>query len=126
LCAGLCRDLASLEPYGHGHPAPLFASRFTVLGGQPMGKTGDHLKLIVRGEGLDPTEVVFWRKGEENARFAPGDDILLCYRLGLNRYAGRETLQLEGVDVKPGDALELPLRETCPNPFAFEPAPASY
>lgn len=118
----ICRDLEALEPFGHGHPNPLFASRFTVISARPIGKTGEHLKLMVRGDGMDPSEVVFWRKGAEIHRFVPGEDLLLCYRLGVNRYGGRETLQLEGVDVKAVDALELPMTETVADPFLMEAA----
>jgi single-stranded-DNA-specific exonuclease len=124
VCMAFCRELELLQPFGHGHHNPLFASRFTTLAAKPIGKSGEHLKLIVRGDGLEPSEVVFWRRGADLHRFVPGEDLLLCYRLGVNRYAGRENLQLEGVDVKPADALELPvmgaMSESLANPFVLE------
>ena len=123
ICVKLCREMELLQPYGHGHPNPLFASRFTVISARPLGKSGEHLKLMVRGDGLEPTEVVFWRKGADLHTFVPGEDLLLCYRLGLNRYMGRENLQLEGVDVKPADAMELPTAGTLADPFGGEGYP---
>ncbi|MBW3625216.1 MAG: DHH family phosphoesterase, partial [Armatimonadetes bacterium] len=120
ICRDLCRAFALLEPYGHGHPNPLFVSRLTVIAGKPMGKSGEHLKIIVRGDGLEPLEAVFWRRGAELHRFVPGEEILLCYRLGVNRYMGRETVQLEGVDVKPVGSMRLPADESVTDPFMVE------
>jgi single-stranded-DNA-specific exonuclease len=117
----LCRQLRMLEPFGHGHANPLFAGRFTIISARPLGKSGEHLKLMVRGDGLEPTEVVFWRRGADLHRFIPGEDLLLCFRLGVNRYNGRESVQLEGVDVKPVGEVAFPTSGGCCDPFAPEP-----
>ncbi len=108
LSLNLCRELSALEPFGHGHPAPLFASRFTLLAARTLGAGGAHLKLTVRGDGLPPTDVVWWKNGAAHADFTPGSEWLLCYRVSINRFNGRETLQLEAVDSLPADAMALP------------------
>ncbi|HEY3281772.1 MAG TPA: single-stranded-DNA-specific exonuclease RecJ [Armatimonadota bacterium] len=88
-------ELRLLEPFGVGNPEPLFASTLALLSCRRIGSDGSHLKLSFRGDGLSPTDAVYWRRGELYPNLSPGTDLEVCFRLRQNAYNGRESLQLE-------------------------------
>ena len=86
----LWSSLLALEPFGIGHPAPLFWSRGCRVTSQRLLR-GGHLKLTLT-QGDDQREAIAWRWRENKPIPALVD---VAHRISLNRWQGEETLQLE-------------------------------
>ena len=82
--------LLSLEPFGIGHPAPLFWSRGCKVISQRLLR-GGHLKLTL-GQGDCEREAIAWRWQPSQPLPAIVD---VAYRISLNRWQGEAKLQLE-------------------------------
>ncbi len=82
--------LLSLEPFGIGHPAPLFWSRGCKVISQRLLR-GGHLKLTL-GQGDCEREAIAWRWQQTQPLPAIVD---VAYRISLNRWQGEAKLQLE-------------------------------
>ena len=82
--------LLSLEPFGIGHPAPLFWSRGCKVISQRLLR-GGHLKLTL-GQGDCEREAIAWRWQPSHPLPAIVD---VAYRISLNRWQGEAKLQLE-------------------------------
>ena len=82
--------LLSLEPFGIGHPAPLFWSRGCKVISQRLLR-GGHLKLTL-GQGDCEREAIAWRWQQNQPLPAIVD---VAYRISLNRWQGEAKLQLE-------------------------------
>ena len=102
------RQLQRLEPFGIGHPTPLFwSSRCQVS--QQRQLRGGHLQLSLRqGEAL--VRAIAWRW---SGSWTLPPELDVAYHLRLNRWQGEERLQLELVALRAstGDALVLQRRE---------------
>jgi single-stranded-DNA-specific exonuclease len=106
LTLDLARDLARLEPFGHGNPKPVFMTRALTVVRQlrltSSRKVGaDHLKLFLAGAGRAPIEAVFWRTWPRAPQAPAGAHLDLCYELELNHFNGMVTLQLSLTDFRP-------------------------
>lgn len=103
----LAKELALLEPFGHGNHEPVFATRgLRVLEQRRLqGKNGsgvDHLKLRVQHpmirQGVD---ALFWRAWPR-AEECPADACVdACYTLEVNHFNGHQTVQLNLKDLRP-------------------------
>lgn len=102
LVPDLWREVEMMEPFGEGNPPPLFVSRMLILGVQQFGRSGEHLRMTVRGEGMTPMEAIWWRRGALAETLRAGTECDLCYRLDVNRYGGRETIRLAVEDLRTG------------------------
>jgi single-stranded-DNA-specific exonuclease len=129
----LARELALLEPCGHGNPEPLFGSRGLILAEVKrlpprVAGTADHLKLKLQvrgaqcavhgGDGSDAAhraprtahgsaatfDAVFWREGNRAERLAPGTAVDLCYALEIDTYWGDESVRLNVRELKLPDS----------------------
>ncbi|MBT8040076.1 MAG: single-stranded-DNA-specific exonuclease RecJ [Gammaproteobacteria bacterium] len=84
--------LEQAGPWGQRFPEPLFDGHFDVLERYVVG--GSHLKMTVRHvEGGSPLDAIAFNR-------MPGDlpqsgAVRLLFRLGVNRWQGRETAQLQ-------------------------------
>lgn len=87
--AQLLREAA---PWGQGFPEPQFDGRFHVLDRRVVGEV--HLKLVVRPEGGEQGLDAIWFRAHELEGIRIGDVARLVYRLDINEYRGRRTLQL--------------------------------
>ena len=104
LTPGFWRQLQRLEPFGSGHPTPLFWSSRCRISQQRLLR-GGHLQLSLR-QGDAMARAIAWRwSGSENL---PAE-VDVAYHLRLNRWNGQERLQLELVAVRAssGDKLVL-------------------
>jgi len=95
----LARELRRAGPWGQGFPEPVFDGEFQVMSSRVVGDT--HLKLTLRaGDGAEPVDAIafnaleYWPKDEKVVR--------LAYKLGVNRFRGRETAQLVVEHAEPG------------------------
>jgi single-stranded-DNA-specific exonuclease len=82
--------LLSLEPFGIGHPAPLFWSRGCQVRSQRLLR-GGHLKLTL-AQGDCEREAIAWR-WQQNQPLPTVVDV--AFRISLNRWQGEAKLQLE-------------------------------
>ena len=91
----LWQQLQRLEPFGSGHPAPVFwSSRCRIS--QQRELRGGHLQLTLQ-QGEASVRAMAWRwRGEWTL---PGE-VDVAYRLRLNRWQGEERLQLEVVALR--------------------------
>jgi single-stranded-DNA-specific exonuclease len=91
------QQLQRLEPFGIGHPAPLFwSSGCRVL--EQRRLRGGHLHLDLEQQGAR-RRAIGWRWPEQD----PVPELVdLAYRLRLDRWQGEERLQLELVALRPG------------------------
>ena len=90
------RQLQRLEPFGIGHPQPVFWSQGCEVASQKLLR-GGHLQLELR-QGEAGLRAMGWRwQGEANL---PGR-VDVAYRLALNSWQGEERLQLDLVGLRP-------------------------
>ncbi len=106
----LARELEKLEPYGVGNPRPLFAQKgLRLIGGRRIGARGQYARLTVEAETVR-REMMFFGNLEDfcsrlEERYGSGSgerlftvggnyEMSVTYQLGVNRYRGREELQL--------------------------------
>ena len=82
--------LLSLEPFGIGHPAPLFWSRACEVTSQRLLR-GGHLKLIL-AQGECQREAIAWRWQQSQPLPKTLD---VAFKVNLNRWQGEAKLQLE-------------------------------
>lgn len=100
--------LQKFEPFGVANPEPLYAARgLTVVGVDPVGNDGKHLRLMVKhhsalikkticfGFGNTEKHPFDWKKN-----LHPGDKIDLAFTVGVNEWNGNRELQLEVKDIK--------------------------
>lgn len=86
--------LQSLEPFGQGNPAPIFASLgLELVALTRLGAEGQHLRLHVRQNGV-VQEAIAFRQGRLAEQFALGDRVDLLYQPEINSWQGQQRLQL--------------------------------
>ena len=85
-----------LEPFGIGHPAPVFWSNGCRVVDQRLLR-GGHLQLQLEQNGLQ-RRAMAWRW--QGAAELPAE-VDVAYRLRMDRWQGEERLQLELVGVRP-------------------------
>ncbi|MCX7683530.1 MAG: single-stranded-DNA-specific exonuclease RecJ [Anaerolineae bacterium] len=94
----LAEQLERMAPFGPGNPPPVFATRNLVIKSHsPVGRTGEHLQLIVEDEDETTCQVIWW----QGAGFAlPQDRFDLAYTIRASDYRGKRGLQVEWVDAR--------------------------
>jgi single-stranded-DNA-specific exonuclease len=105
LSLNLARELARLEPFGHGNPAPVFATRaMRVANVQALTsrQTPDvsHLKLRLHTNGSAPVDALYWRNGQIAGELCPATHLDVCYALEVNEFRGEQSLQLNIKDLR--------------------------
>ncbi|MDA3809366.1 MAG: single-stranded-DNA-specific exonuclease RecJ [Spirochaetaceae bacterium] len=89
------------EPYGEKNRSLVFMSKnVKVADVNIIGKTGDHLKLLI-DSGDFKWPAVYWNSSVHyKTAFEKNDTVDIVYNLNRNYYQGRETLQLSILDLK--------------------------
>jgi len=97
-------QLQRLEPFGIGHPTPLFwSSRCRVEEQRQL--RGGHLQLTLR-QGDVRLRAIAWRW---SGSWTLPQELDVAFHLRLNRWQGEERLQLELVDLRPSGSNSLVL-----------------
>ena len=98
------QHLRRLEPFGIGHPAPIFWSSGCTVVSQKLMR-GGHLQLVLEQQGSQRRAVAWRWQGPDQVQ-GPLD---VAYRLRLDRWQGEERLQLEllGLRASGGDEVVL-------------------
>lgn len=95
-------DMELLPPYGPENPRPLFLGKGLCLFSSPtIGKR--YLKVAVGSkEGKESFEAIAFSPTEEEKRIMSSGYIDAVFTPGINRWRGKETLQLEIKDIRGG------------------------
>lgn len=99
---GLYRAILDLEPFGEGHPAPLFALVGPLTSARAVGKERTTLQLHVGG-----VKGVGWRMGELAATLPPGGTVNAAVELDENEFQGTRSLEFRAAAVRPAQPLPL-------------------
>ena len=99
-----------IEPFGQGHPMPLFAARdLEVANLSRVGKEGEHLKLAFHvGGGM--RSAVWWRQGAAARELETGDRVDAAFELTEDTFNGAGTVQMVLRDLRPagaGDGVDI-------------------
>ncbi len=110
----LVAELARLEPYGIGNPAPLLAcSDLALVESRPVGKEGQHLKARLAATDGQMYDAIGWGlaaaavpgdapgTGPADAPPAVGSRVQVAFVPEMNEWNGRSRLQLVLSDLRP-------------------------
>lgn len=94
-------DLKRLGPFGHANPRPLVCCAGLTLAGPPrrVGKSGDHLQLLVR-QGQATMKCIAFNAGHWFDRLQSGACLDIAAEPTLNQYNGRLSVELEVKDLR--------------------------
>ncbi|HVH38850.1 MAG TPA: single-stranded-DNA-specific exonuclease RecJ [Gemmatimonadaceae bacterium] len=97
-----------LEPFGVGNPGPVLVSHGVRLkaGARKIGTDGVKV-AFAKGEGM--IEAVGWGMASRAATLVAGAVVDIAYRLDVNEYNGRRTLQLVLQDFRPAKDVAGPV-----------------
>lgn len=104
--ADLYGAIASLEPYGTGHPAPIFALSGPLQNAKSMGQGGKHLSLQLATDG-GTIRGVAWNLGPAADTLRAAGRVTMAGALRENVWQGKTTLEFMAEGVR--QALRLPL-----------------
>ncbi len=95
----LVEALERLAPFGPGNPALILSARnLTLQSSSMIGKTGEHLQLIVEDSTGVSKRVVWWQGARTGLPEGPFD---LAYSLRSSNYRGLPEVQVEWIDARP-------------------------
>jgi single-stranded-DNA-specific exonuclease len=106
----LFQAIKGLEPYGQGHPPPLFVLTEPLEGTRAVGEGGKHLQLRLAG-----LRGVAWQQGDNASTLTPGAPVNAAFTLHENHWQERRSLEFIAAAVRPAQPLggassERPLR----------------
>jgi single-stranded-DNA-specific exonuclease len=96
----LVQDLRRLGPFGHGNRKPILCCKGLTVAAEPrrVGKTGDHLQLLVR-QGETGMKCIAFNYASLADQLRPGTTIDLAVEPQINEYMGRISVELEVKDL---------------------------
>lgn len=98
--------LRRIEPFGQGHPVPLFAvCDLEVAAVKRIGKQGEHLKLAFYVDG-GSRSAVWWRQGGVAGELEIGNRVDVAFELSEDTFNGNGTVQMVVRDVRPAGAVD--------------------
>ena len=90
----LINELDKLKPFGYGNSKPLIAlTNLIVLKKSIMGKLGNHMKLVCKGDGIDLITLVFFNCNGDSEEINVNDSIDVVGDVGINSWNGYEEVQ---------------------------------
>ncbi len=121
--ADLYKAVCSLEPYGTGHPAPVFALSGALSAVRSMGEGGKHLSMQL-GTGQGRLRGVSWNRGGEADALRSAGTVTAAVSLRENTWQGKTTLEFLAEGVRPTARLPLSVPASAQRPFYRGSAPA--
>ncbi len=97
--------LRRLGPYGQGHPAPVFWSTARVAAWRPVGRTGEHLSLVLE-DAEASLPAMWWRAGQ--VRLSRDLPVQVAFRLRPGNGEGGVQLVVEGLGSAEGEESPAP------------------
>ena len=99
LSVDLVEEIERLSPFGPGNPPLTLASLgLSLTSHSTIGRSGEHLQLIVKDEAGTRQKVVWWRGVGEPL---PQGRFDLAYVVRASDYRGQRDVQVEWVDARP-------------------------
>jgi len=97
----LVADLARLGPFGHANRRPIWLFRDVQLAMAPrvVGKTGQHLQLLIR-QGNYRFKCIAFGHANLAERLNPGDVLELAAEPIINEFNGRRSVELDVKDLR--------------------------
>lgn len=93
----LINNMKALEPYGYGNPKPLiYLEDLIVVKKYIMGKEKSHMKLMVKGTGVELLNVVLFNCFEDTETIKENDSIDIIGYPSVNVWNGNESIQFQG------------------------------
>ena len=97
----MVQEFSMFEPWGCANEElAVVSGGVTVLDCRRIGKDQSHLKMLVRSEGMNPTDCVMWGAGDLVDGIQPGMELDVCYRPQINEYNGRRSVQFLLLDFR--------------------------
>ena len=102
LTIDLVREIELLEPFGHGNPRPMFATRGLYLRQDPFVMKEKHLKLHLSDDKGRRFEAIWWNGVEKSQgqTLTSGLGIKIAYTAEIDSWQGNTRLQLVITDLK--------------------------
>lgn len=95
-------EIERLQPTGMQNPDAVFVSRnLQVINARTVGSEATHLRLTVKDGGVTYNAIAF-RQGHWAGHLPPCIDLMYHYE--MNSFNGRESMQLNVIDLKPSTA----------------------
>ena len=101
-------SLDTLSPFGQGNPRPRFSAPGVELAEAPqtMGEGDRHLRLALK-TGDRPLKAVAFGRGDWAEPIGAADGPLsICFEPMINRWRGRESVELRLIDWKSGAGID--------------------
>jgi single-stranded-DNA-specific exonuclease len=99
LSLDLVADLERLAPFGPGNPSPVLMDRdVTLKSVVPVGRTGEHLQVVVEDSDSATRRVIWWQGAGWPQPEGPFD---LAYTVRASTFRGQRDVQVEWVDARP-------------------------
>ncbi len=92
--ADLFKAIESLEPFGEGHPSPMFVLTDQLDMARAVGQTKTTLQLRISG-----IKGVAWRKGDWADKFQTGEQVSAVISLRENNWNGQTNLEFIAEDL---------------------------
>jgi single-stranded-DNA-specific exonuclease len=102
----LYKAICELEPYGEGHPSPLFALTDTLDMARAVGKEGHTLQLRIGG-----IKGVAWRQGERANTFPTGETVNAVVSLRENVWNDKRNLEFIAEDIRTAELFNCQASE---------------
>ncbi|MBO5179614.1 MAG: single-stranded-DNA-specific exonuclease RecJ [Clostridia bacterium] len=93
------QDLKLLEPYGENNMPPIFMYKNIKVDSVRTLSNDKHLKLNVK-DGNIVFDAIAFNMGDKKDSIRMGDKVDILFHLEINKFNGRETIQLNVKDIK--------------------------
>lgn len=92
----LVKQLDELSPFGFGNPRPVaYLPKVELLSLRAIGKSKEHLSGQLVTGSSSPLAFVGFHQAEYVKKLQTGESVDMAATIGVNRFRGRETLQLQ-------------------------------
>ena len=103
LTMATAKTLSVLEPFGMGNETPIFAVMgASVVSVSGVGADKKHIRLVIEKDGTRVNCIGFGL-GEYVNNITPAMRVDIAFRIDINNYMGKESLQLVLTDIKTSD-----------------------
>jgi single-stranded-DNA-specific exonuclease len=113
LSLDLVEEIERLAPFGPGNPPLTLATRgLSLVSHTTVGRSGEHLQLIVEDETGNTHKAIWWRGAGEPL---PEGRFDLAYAVRASDYRGQRDVQIEWIEARPIEKPPALLRAAVPS-----------
>lgn len=100
----LIENLEKFEPFGEGNAKPKFLTQYvTVIDIMNMGAEAQHIKIKLKSENSKMFNAIGFGQSQHWTNLNIGDKIDIVFYVEINRFNGRQEIQLKIIDIKTYD-----------------------